>query len=62
MKYESLDKAIVTTEKDAARLSGIENLDEEFKKALFYIPIEIKFIDNQENSFTNQILTYARKN
>ncbi len=62
LKYESLDKSIVTTEKDAARLRGIEDLDEEFKKALFYIPIEIKFIDNQENSFTNQILTYARKN
>ncbi len=62
LKYKSLDKSIVTTEKDAARLRGIENLDEEFKKALFYIPIEIKFIDNQENSFTNQILTYARKN
>lgn len=62
LKYESLDKSIVTTEKDAARIRGLKNLGEEFKKALFYIPIEIKFIDNQENSFINQILTYARKN
>ena len=57
-----LGKAILTTEKDAARLRGLPFLDEEFKKALFYIPIEVKFIDNQENSFINQILTYARKN
>ena len=62
LKYEPLGKSIITTEKDAARLRGIENLDEEFKKALFYIPIEIKFVDNNENSFINQILTYARKN
>jgi len=60
-KNGALDKAIVTTEKDAARLRGLP-LDKEFKKLLFYIPIEVKFIDNQETSFINQILTYARKN
>ena len=62
LKNEVLGKAIVTTEKDAARLRGLPFLDEEIKKALFYIPIEVRFIDNQENSFINQILTYARKN
>jgi tetraacyldisaccharide 4'-kinase len=55
-------KAIVTTEKDAARLRGIPSLDEEFKKSTFYIPIEVKFIDDQEIIFNNQILNYARKN
>jgi len=62
LKNGSLGKAIVTTEKDAARLRGIPFLDEEFKKAIFYIPIEVKFIDNQKISFNKQILTYARKN
>lgn len=62
LKNGTLDKSIVTTEKDAARLRGLSFLDEEFKKALFYIPIEVNFIDNQETSFINQILTYARKN
>lgn len=62
LKNGTLGKAIVTTEKDAARLRGIHSLDEEFKKAIFYIPIEVKFLDNQENHFNKQILTYARKN
>ena len=61
LKSNALDKAIVTTEKDAARLREIPSLEEEFKKALFFIPIEVKFLDNQENNFNNQILTYARK-
>jgi len=55
-------KAIVITEKDAARLRGIPSLDDELKKSLFYIPIEVEFLDNQANNFNNQILSYARKN
>lgn len=59
---ESINKAIVTTEKDAARLRGIPSLGDELMKSLFYIPIEVEFLDNQEINFNNQILTYARKN
>ena len=62
LKNGALGKAIITTEKDAARLRGIPSLDEEFKKALFYIPIEVIFIDSQENNFNKQILTYAQEN
>ncbi|RPH32958.1 MAG: tetraacyldisaccharide 4'-kinase [Bacteroidales bacterium] len=62
IKNKSLHKSMVTTEKDAARIRGLSNLDTEIKKALFFIPIEIEFVDNQENNFINQILTYARKN
>lgn len=62
LKSGVLGKAIVTTEKDAARLRALPFLAEEIKKALFYIPIEVQFLNNQENSFINQILTYARKN
>ena len=62
LKNRASNKAIVTTEKDAARLRGIPSLDVEFKKTLFYIPIEVEFLDNQANNFNKQILTYARKN
>jgi tetraacyldisaccharide 4'-kinase len=62
LKNRGINKAIVTTEKDATRLRGILSLDAEFMKALFYIPIEVEFLDNQEDNFNNQILTYARKN
>jgi len=61
LRSNAIEKAIVTTEKDAARLRGIPSLDEAFKKALFFIPIEVEFLDDQENSFNNKILTYARK-
>ena len=62
LRSKANSKAIVTTEKDAARLRGIPSLDEEFKKSIFYIPIEVKFVDDQEIIFNNQILNYARKN
>jgi len=61
LKSKALNKAIITTEKDAARLREIPSLEEDFKKALFFIPIEVHFLDSQENNFNNQILTYARK-
>ena len=61
LKSKTLGKAIVTTEKDAARLRDISSLEEDFKKALFFIPIEVHFLDSQENNFNNQILTYVRK-
>ncbi|NVO08778.1 MAG: tetraacyldisaccharide 4'-kinase [Bacteroidales bacterium] len=61
LKSKATNKAIVTTEKDAARLRGIPSLNEEFKKAIFYIPIEVNFLDDQETIFNNQILTYVRK-
>lgn len=62
LKNSAIDKAIITTEKDAARLRGIDSLDEDLKKGLFYIPIEVKFLDNQEKNFNKQIISYARKN
>jgi tetraacyldisaccharide 4'-kinase len=62
LKSKAISKAIVTTEKDAARLLGIPYLDDNLNKALFYIPIEVEFLDNQEDVFNNQIMTYARKN
>jgi len=62
LKNGANSKAIVTTEKDAARLRGIPSLDVEFKKSLFYIPIEVEFLGNQADNFNHQILTYARKN
>ncbi|NOU17711.1 MAG: tetraacyldisaccharide 4'-kinase [Bacteroidales bacterium] len=61
LRSKANSKAIITTEKDATRLRGIPSLDEEFKKSIFYIPIEVKFVDDQEIIFNNQILTYARK-
>ena len=55
-------KVIVTTEKDATRLSALEGLDEEVKKALYALPIEIKFLQNQQETFNANIIGYVFKN
>jgi len=55
------DKIVLTTEKDAVRLADSTFLPETVKPYLFYVPIEINFIFNDENDFYNQILNYVRK-
>ena len=56
------NKIIITTEKDAVRLKGNENLPESIQKHLFYIPINIKFLDSEGKSFDKKILDYVREN
>ncbi len=58
----SENKIIVTTEKDAMRLKGIE-----FKNVLndlpfFYIPIEIDFKDTDKEEFNKKLINYVRTN
>lgn len=56
------NKTIITTEKDAVRLKGDENLPESIQTNLFYIPINIKFLDSEGKSFDKKILDYVREN
>ncbi|MFC2118904.1 tetraacyldisaccharide 4'-kinase [Bacteroidota bacterium] len=54
------NKLIITTEKDATRLFS-SNYSEELKELpVFYLPVEIKFTDDKEDNFHNQILSYVR--
>ncbi len=55
-------KIIITTEKDAARLTQFTNLDETIKKNIYTLPIEVKFLLNQEDIFNQKIIEYVRKN
>ena len=55
-------KIIITTEKDAARLTQFTNLDETIQKNIFALPIEVKFLLNQEDAFNQNIIEYVRKN
>lgn len=64
-KYKSIEsdsKAIITTEKDAVRVKNLEELDESIKKVLFYIPVEVVFIDKSGADFNQNIETYVREN
>ncbi|WP_436414368.1 tetraacyldisaccharide 4'-kinase [Petrimonas sp.] len=55
------DKIIVTTEKDAVRFRALPFLKEEFKKKLYYIPIEVVFLEKDEKeSFNKKINKHVR--
>lgn len=55
-------KVIITTEKDATRLSVLEELSSEVKQHLYKLPIYIQIMQDQEELFNQAILGYVRKN
>ncbi len=63
--YTSLNSVwryIITTEKDAVRLREFTNIAVPFKASLYYIPVGICFLNNDQNEFDNLIVDYVRKN
>lgn len=64
-KFESINsenKIIVTTEKDAMRLKDLKDLPDELKSSLYYLPIKVKFLDNEGKEFNTKILNYVGEN
>lgn len=55
-------KIIVTTEKDRARLLDLEGLDTDVRKNIYALPIRVKFMLNNEETFNEKIISYVRKN
>ena len=55
-------KIIITTEKDAARLKSTEGMSEEVRKKIYALPVRISFMQDQEETFNENILGYVRKN
>ncbi|MDR3062434.1 MAG: tetraacyldisaccharide 4'-kinase [Dysgonamonadaceae bacterium] len=53
------NKIIITTEKDAVRLTDCPNISESVKKALYYLPIEVIFNPEQECMFKQKIENYV---
>ena len=62
--YASLPspKCIVTTEKDAVRIAGLEGLSKEIKENIYKLPVRIHFMQDQEEKFNENILGYVLKN
>jgi tetraacyldisaccharide 4'-kinase len=54
-------KIIVTTEKDAVRFRQID-LPGEFKAVLYYLPIQVKFLDREGKQFDKKIMDYVGEN
>lgn len=63
--WESLKssrKYLITTEKDAVRIREFTNIAEAIRKAFYYIPVGIKFLNDNQEEFDNLIIEYVRKN
>jgi tetraacyldisaccharide 4'-kinase len=55
-------KCIITTEKDAARLTKVQDISGEVRRNIYALPVRISFMLNQEESFNQNIIGYVRKN
>lgn len=55
-------KLIITTEKDATRLAHHPQLDNELRKAIYTLPVEIEILQEQQESFNEYIIRYVRAN
>ena len=55
-------KCVITTEKDAVRLQGMEGLSQEVKDNIYQLPVRIKFMLEQEEEFNQKIKGYVQKN
>ena len=55
-------KIIVTTEKDAVRLKSTEGLSQSVQDHIYALPIRVKFMLEQEETFNEKIISYVRKN
>ncbi len=56
------DRIVVTTEKDAERLRGLEGLDDSVKESLYALPVRIEFMLGQGEMFNENIIGYVLKN
>ena len=64
-RFEQLPESkrmIITTEKDAVRLSSHPLLDETIKPFIYVLPIEVSFLHDQQELFNLNITEYVRKN
>jgi len=55
-------KFVLTTEKDAVRLVEFTNMAKSLKKAFYYIPVEVNFLNEGRHGFDKLITDYVRKN
>lgn len=59
----SKEKVIIVTEKDAARLLSMDNIDEEIRSILYYLPIRVSFVNEEDKKlFNNKIVDHVREN
>ena len=62
LNLNSVEKFLITTEKDAVRLREFTNIAELIRSSAYYIPVGIKFLNDDKDEFDNLIIDYVRKN
>ena len=55
-------RCIITTEKDATRLTAAEGLSEDVRRSMYVLPVHVSFMLDQESMFNENIIGYVRKN
>ena len=60
-KISNKNKAIIVTEKDAVKLRTL-NIPESLREKIFFLPLEIIFLQNKEKIFNSKILEYVTEN
>lgn len=55
-------RLIVTTEKDAARLMGCEQISKVLAPCIYVLPITVSFLRNEQEQFNQNIIEYVREN
>lgn len=58
----TVEKSVITTEKDAVRLREFTNIAEPLRRIFLYIPVRVHFPNDDKNDFDNLILEYVREN
>lgn len=58
----SAKRIIITTEKDAARLVGLDGLSDDVRNHIYALPIRTTFLLEQQEQFDEFILSYVLKN
>ena len=61
-KMTAKKKRIITTEKDAMRLKTLAYLPAEWKPVLYYLPMSVQFLFDQEYDFCKQIFNHIHSN
>ncbi len=61
-KLGTKEKYVLTTEKDSVRLIDFTNIAEPFKSSFYYVPVGIRFLNDDKEEFDNLIIDYVRKN
>ena len=62
LQMEGEEKYLFTTEKDAMRLQKHNHIDNRVRSRMYFVPLEIDFINEDRNNFDQLILNYVRNN